>query len=438
MGIYSSNTMSNYGGPSVDLYSPCVQELGEGYDINYTEAAIMAVAECEKMHNDMMKSIGINELHYYESYGEEIIYEAVDIQGIFKKIKAFFVKLLDKVKAIFHAFVAKINSLAQDNKDFANKYRSEFMSKWNKVKNEFEFKGYKFTIKSSISNANNSSNYTTTSEINIGDLYSVTTNDNANKCLATADGSKKLLEFNTGSGKLLNVDEFKNDDDTKPPKYVDVKTALNTLVSDINNNSDAIDEKLRGKVLHNVATDFTDGITAPDTSNTYDAQEFNKELFEIFRNGDSSKQKIEKKDYSPSEILSFVSDSNHTIHEAEKAIKKVTKMLTDSIRAIENTEKNTTKKMNNIKASDRSEEKDALSAWIDAYVTINNFLRHEKDYYTQAVGAYLTAVKDKTAQYKAIIAKVIAGGKKMQNESYNYSDYGYNNNGSYIESVIIR
>lgn len=435
MGIYSSNTMSNYGGPSVDLYSPCDQELGEGYDINYTEAAIMAVAECEKMHNDMMKSIGINELHYYESYGEEIIYEAVDIQGIFKKIKAFFVKLLDKVKAIFHAFVAKINSLAQDNKDFVNKYRSEFMSKWNKVKNEFEFKGYKFTMKNDIGNANTTSNYNNSMNFAIGMYHTVTDTDNAKKCIGTNNNNNdnnKLLSLSLSSTGLESITELKDGNNIS---YPNIKKALNTLVSDINDNAETINEKIRGNVIKNVMTDFTT-ISPPNDAGSYDAQEFNKELFEIFRNKDDSKQNIEKKDYSPSEILSFVSNSDHMIHEAENATKKVTKMLTDSIKGIENTEKTSTKQMNNIKND--NDKKDALSAWIDAYVTINNFLRHEKDYYTQAVGAYLTAVKDKTAQYKAIIAKVIAGGKKMQNESYNYSDYGYNNNGSYIESVIIR
>lgn len=434
MGIYSSNTMSNYGGPSVDLYSPCDQELGEGYDINYTEAAIMAVAECEKMHNDMMKSIGINELHYYESYGEEIIYEAVDIQGIFKKIKAFFVKLLDKVKAIFHAFVAKINSLAQDNKDFVNKYRTEFMSKWNKVKNEFEFKGYKFTMKNDIGTANTTSNYNDKMNFAIGMYHTVTDTDNAKHCLG-ASGSNdenKLISLSLNTiGGLEAVSELKVNGAIN---YPSIKKALNTLVSDINDNAETINEKIRGNVIKNIITDFTT-LTPSANTDSYDAQEFNKELFEIFRNKDDSKQNIEKKDYSPSEILSFVSNSDHIIHEAEKATKKVTKMLTDSIKGIENTEKTSTKNMNNIKND--NDKKDTLSAWIDAYVTINNFLKHEKDYYTQAVGAYLTAVKDKTAQYKAIIAKVIAGGKKMQNESYNYSDYGYNN-GSYIESVIIR
>lgn len=407
MGIYSSNTSSTYG-PSTDIYSPCVQELGEGYDINYTEAAIMAVAECEKMHNSMMKSIGINELHYFEENGQEIVYEAVDIQGIFNKIKAFFVKLIDKVKAIFHAFVAKIRSLGSDNKDFVNKYRTEFMDKWNKVKNDFEFKGYNFTIK----------------ETNVSEISSI------------FDISSYTGDFSKANENIKSVSEVIPESSTTE-NYINIKNELNAKANDINDKNEEIEESLRAMAF-NIFKDSTSTNTNYTSSDTLDSQEFIKNLFEVYRDGEDKPTTIEKSKYSPSEILSYVSDSDKTIHAAEKVIKNITKEIDKTIKSLNDIEKTLNNKLKN-KSSGETENayKDALSAYTDLFVTVTNYNKKFKEYIVQGGSAYLTALKDKRTQYKAIIAKVIAGGKKMQRESYNYSDYDYNN-GSYIESVIIR
>ena len=147
MGIYTS---AGFSGSSVDIYSPAEKELCcEGFDINFYEASMVAVAESEAVYNNSMKEVGIAELRYFEENGQEIIYEAVDIRAFFNKIKMFFKKLLDKVKAIFHTFIAKLSSFVQSDKDFVRKYEKEFSRKWNDVKEDFEFKGYKFTINDS-------------------------------------------------------------------------------------------------------------------------------------------------------------------------------------------------------------------------------------------------------------------------------------------------
>ena len=148
MGIYTS---AGFSGSTVDIYSPAEEELCcEGFDINFYEASMIAVAESEAIYNNSMKEVGIAELRYFEENGQEVIYEAVDVKAIFNKIKMFFKKLLDKVKAIFHTFIAKISSFVQSDKDFVKKYEKEFSRKWNDVKEDFEFKGYVFTIKNEI------------------------------------------------------------------------------------------------------------------------------------------------------------------------------------------------------------------------------------------------------------------------------------------------
>ena len=52
-----------------------------------------------------------------------------------------------------------------------------------------------------------------------------------------------------------------------------------------------------------------------------------------------------------------------------------------------------------------------------------------------AQGIILQAIKDNAAQCKAIMAKVIAGGKKMTEESV---DYGHGSTGSFLDSVVVR
>ena len=152
MGIYTS---AGFSGASIDIYSPAEEELCcEGFDINFYEASMVAVAESEAIYSNSMKEVGIAELRYFEENGQEVIYEAVDVKAIFNKIKMFFKKLIDKVKAIFHAFIAKLSSFGSDDKKFVQKYEKEFSRKWNEVKDDFEFKGYKFTIKNDITGEN--------------------------------------------------------------------------------------------------------------------------------------------------------------------------------------------------------------------------------------------------------------------------------------------
>ena len=148
MGIFTGNVTSS----SVDLYAPAEHEITtEGVNINFYEASVMAIAESEVFYNRAMKEIGIAEACYLAENGREMIYEAVDIKAVGEKLKNFFKKLIDKVKAILHAFVAKISSWGSDDKKFVQKYEKEFSRKWNDVKDDFEFKGYKFSINFSTS-----------------------------------------------------------------------------------------------------------------------------------------------------------------------------------------------------------------------------------------------------------------------------------------------
>ena len=86
MGIYTS---TGFSGSSIDIYSPAEEELCcEGFDVNFYEASMVAVAESEAIYNNSMKEVGIAELRYFEENGQEVIYEAVDVKAIFNKMTA--------------------------------------------------------------------------------------------------------------------------------------------------------------------------------------------------------------------------------------------------------------------------------------------------------------------------------------------------------------
>ena len=407
MGIYSNKSMMSGGGYSdIDVWSPCEQEIRcEGVDINFHEAALMAVAESERVYNNAMKEIGIAELHYLEENGQEMIYEAVDVHGALEKIKKFFVKLIDKVKALFHAFVTKMSSIFSDNKDFASKYKKEFFRKWNDVKSDFEFKGYKFTVRMDT-NKSDWSGQISIDEL-IADIFSSNNISTLDKLLAIEKNDSNLTV-------LKNYNEYMHD------------------------KSDDLNEMLRASA-NNIYTTAYSSMASPSTPTSLDAGEFSTTLFENFRNGESAKEGLElKKEFSSAQIISDIENSKKVISAAEGTTKTLTKAIDKIIKDLERTEKELGKfKSAQTNQSAKDTETNVNSELLNVIVTLNGFVKSASEYATSANGIYMQALKDKCSQDKAIVAKVIAGGKKMQRESYDYSEDN-NYTGSYLDTVVIR
>ena len=153
MGLFvNENTLNGYSYNSVyhtDLYSPSDYTIyDEGVDINYTTLGYEIVAESQQEWNTLMKQVALNELAVYSSNGcREVLYEATSFSAVFNKIKEFFKKLAEKVKAIFHSFMAKMSSVFGKSSSFAKKYGQDFINKVQNIRDDFEFKGYTFTIK---------------------------------------------------------------------------------------------------------------------------------------------------------------------------------------------------------------------------------------------------------------------------------------------------
>lgn len=406
MGIYTS---AGFSGSSIDIYSPAEEELCcEGFDINFYEASMVAVAESEAIYNNSMKEVGIAELRYFEENGQEVIYEAVDVKAIFNKIKMFFKKLIDKVKAIFHTFIAKLSSFVQSDKDFVKKYEKEFSRKWNDVKEDFEFKGYKFTIK----------NETSFNEPNQDYDFSIGIGTNTKSFNDTLSNPKTIIEKKSSASKS-DVDN------------------LNNTIKKIKDNYDEICEEIRGDAFEYIKECFST-YSGNIGSNRMDAKDFSEELFKLFRNNESSKENIEKKDIDGgvATITSELRTADKTKKVAEKASKWASKYIENGIKALDKMESELLKEIPN------KEKKDDITNYTSACISYcseySGLLKCQKEYAVQGCGACLQALKDRSRQYKAIMVKVISGSKKMQRESYDYTNESYDGSGSFLDSVVLK
>lgn len=160
--IFNSNTTSL----GTDHYA-----MAEGYDCSYG----CALALVESARNDYkmfraMLDIDARELQIqressgYVAESQVMVLTESAISGIWNKIKELFKKLAEKLKAIFHTFMSKINGLYMSDKKLVSKYSKELYRKsnlgnlevkWIKFDKDFRTKGYtlknKITLSSSAS-----------------------------------------------------------------------------------------------------------------------------------------------------------------------------------------------------------------------------------------------------------------------------------------------
>lgn len=124
--------------------------MAEGYDCSY--GASLALVESARndlamfqalVHADYKEMAICKESTGVMQEGEiSALHEAVG-GGIFKKIAELFSKLVAKVKAIFHSFMAKINGFAMKDKDLVKKYQGELARKRNIDKLEVKWRKVK-------------------------------------------------------------------------------------------------------------------------------------------------------------------------------------------------------------------------------------------------------------------------------------------------------
>lgn len=414
MGIYTNAAFSGYSSSDYTSVEPF-----KGDHFNYHELGIIAAAESAANQNAFMKAIALQELASMEQYGNtDVLYESVNIKGIFEKIKAFFKKIIEKIHKIFHTFVAKMQSWFGNNKSFAQKYEKEIIKNWSKVSNDFEFKGWKFKKDKLLKEVGESKN-----ELKVGSEYG----ELLKNALSNGASLTTLFEDGITATEDANIRKLRDD-------------------------LDDIKDHIRKQIIDEKSIDFLPDI---EKGPGLDAKEFTEELVKIFRDEDKDDLNksaiVEMYGGSINSMMTFIKDYEKIKTNLEKSEKKITsgidKLISDMNKAEndltkvnrDESKKEAPKDANNPTSEERNDTKikgnEAIIQTSSIYQSIWGFI---KECYIQYFSAYLQATKDACAQAKEIAVKVIGLNKKMT-ESADYSDDGNTTStafgGDFISSV---
>lgn len=417
MGIYTNAAFSGYSSSDYTSVEPF-----KGDHFNYHELGIIAAAESAANQNAFMKAIALQELASMEQYGNtDVLYESVNIKGIFEKIKAFFKKIIEKIHKIFHTFIAKMASWFGNNKDFAKRYEKEVIKNWSKVSNDFEFKGYEFTniLKNKGEAIAKKETIKKAMEQGVNASSAVIT------AVTTAISS---ADFNAVIAYIKD-----NNNTVDPNKKADIDNAIKA----IRDKREDFEEIIRGAILGEFNTDNVNNVV----SNKMDSKDFTEALFKLFRKGEDSKQDLKKSDVltcyggSVNSMMTFIKDYDKIKSELEKTEKTVVKGIEDVIKTLDKNE-NELIKTNRDSSTDK-----AIVGINETIVQVSSLcqsaLGFAKETVIQAFSAELQATKDACSQAKEIAVKVIGLNKKMT-ESTDYSSYNESGNtfgGDFISSV---
>lgn len=117
-------------------------ESFDGYDCPYDdadEATLYAAMESQQNFNNLMQAVALQEMNYYMTHGEEMVYEAVDFKGFFGKIKAIILKAWEKIKGIFKKIFGTIDGWVRSDSGYIKKYEKDMK---NADGVTIDFKGY--------------------------------------------------------------------------------------------------------------------------------------------------------------------------------------------------------------------------------------------------------------------------------------------------------
>lgn len=85
--------------------------------LTYTEQAMFLAEAAESSYNEMMKSIGIQELSVYEETGEIVVYEGASFKSIIDKVVGFLKKILSQIKGFFEETYKKFEKMYKERKE---------------------------------------------------------------------------------------------------------------------------------------------------------------------------------------------------------------------------------------------------------------------------------------------------------------------------------
>ena len=124
-------------------------DFGEENAYDFEEAMLYAAQDSADNFNSIMEAMMIQEFQTYLNTGEEMVYEAVNVKGVFGKIKAGVKKAWEKIKQVFKKVVTYLSGKVKTDAAFIRKHEA-YLKKCD-GKSIANFTGYKFDNLKNIS-----------------------------------------------------------------------------------------------------------------------------------------------------------------------------------------------------------------------------------------------------------------------------------------------
>ena len=222
----------------------------------------------------------------------------------------------------------------------------------------------------------------------------------------------KLTGFNCD--KVLDAIKASVDGLSGDTKYTEQSKEKCQEFLDKTSDTSDIEETMRGAALK----------ACGGTESKMDAGEFSKELFKLYRGGEDSKEVLDN--ISISTQLNYILNTKDAVKKGNDAEKTFTKSTNDILKGID--------KEASALAKATADDAELQSKRIQATNRYYSLLKSAQGMVTTAIGAYLTALKDRNRQAKSIC--VSAMNYKPKNESTDLG--GYSEGASLLDNVVIR
>ena len=354
MGVYSMQSIID----ESTNYLDDVEFVDNGIE-DVMESALHNIYESDQNLHNMMKGIGVAELAVYEQTGEDIVYEAGSVSSVFERIKAGLKKIWEKIKSLFTKFFAKLRSYGSDDKAFVSKYQKQILA--GSIKG-LKVKGFKYN----------------TDAVKPSEAWKRM----AQEADLPETKEEILKGFNIDTSQLNASD-------------ADVKSMENTSESETNDELRAIALGKKG--------DFS-------------ASEFQKELYEMFRGGESKPETLEENDIKKGEIIQFLGNAASVERELNKDMKDTKFTIEKIIKAFDNAEKQLGKYVKDENQGATEQRGKNLSV----ITRMNTHINAALGICQTIAAARMKAFNDKRGLYKSICVKLI--GRKSKNEGYEFDD----------------
>ena len=296
MGIFSGDNVAIYSG-SIDntTFEGLMEDASidvDGMSDDIQECAYNAIMDINENYSNFMGALALNELNSIETTGQEFVYTEGVLGDFASKIKAFLLKIWEKIKSLFKHALMIFNSYSKTDKEFVNKYKQELSKAATKDLSDFVFKGYSY-------------NNLTEGKVSAA----ITVIDNAKDVGEAAAGSDATVDY-----KKLN-DNFSDDM-----------------------------EKLRGLVVGAISKD----------PGSLTADEFNKELYSALRGDMDEKEELD--DIDVHKLMNELTSSADDKKVANRAFRDSKKVIDKAIKDAEKNERTYTKENVPVKGNDEDKK----------------------------------------------------------------------------------